>query len=49
MTEEQQPAVKIPAEIQFPWERVVGLLVIVLTLSVAVMAADLFGYLPTPA
>lgn len=48
MTEEQQPAVKNPAEIDFPWERVVVLIVVVLAMAVAVMAADMLGYLPTP-
>ena len=48
MSEEPRPAVN-PVQIQFPWERVVTLLMMVLTLSIAVMAADMLGYLPTPA
>jgi hypothetical protein len=48
MIEEPQPAVKNPAEIDFPWERVVMLIVLVLAMAVAVMAADMMGYLPTP-
>jgi hypothetical protein len=48
MSEEPRPAVTNPVQIDFPWERVVVLLVIVLTFSVAVMAADMLGYLPTP-
>jgi hypothetical protein len=49
MSEEPRPAVTSPVEIQFPWERVVVLIVVVLAMSVAVMAADMLGYLPTPA
>ena len=49
MTEEPQPAVTTPAEIDFPWERVVVLIVGILAMAVAVMVADMLGYLPTPA
>ena len=49
MSEEPRPAVTNPVPIQFPWERVVTLLMMALTLSIAVMAADMLGYLPTPA
>ena len=46
--EEPQPAVTTPAEIDFPWERVVVLIVGILAMAVAVMAADMLGYMPTP-
>jgi hypothetical protein len=49
MIEEPQPAVSSPAQVHFPWERVVTLMLMVLTLAIAVMAADMLGYLPTPA
>jgi hypothetical protein len=48
MIEEPQPAVTTPAEIDFPWERVVVLIVGILAMAVAVMAADMLGYMPTP-
>jgi hypothetical protein len=49
MIEEPQPAVSSPAQIHFPWERVVVLMLVVLSLAIFVMAADMLGYLPTPA
>lgn len=49
MTEESQPAVIASGEIDFPWERVVILIVGILTMAMAVMAADMLGYMPTPA
>ena len=48
MIEEPQPAVQTPAQIDFPWERVVVFLVLLLTMAIAVMAADMLGYLPKP-
>lgn len=48
MSEEPQPAVSSPVQIQFPWERVVTLMLMVLTMAIAVMAADMLGYLPKP-
>ena len=49
MIEEPQPAVSSPAQIHFPWERVVVLMLMVLSFAIFVMAADMLGYLPTPA
>jgi len=48
MIEEPQPVVTSPAQIQFPWERVVVLMLMILTMAIAAMAADMLGYLPTP-
>jgi hypothetical protein len=48
MSEEPRPAVTTPVQIDFPWERVVVLMLMVLTFAIAVMAADMLGYLPTP-
>ena len=48
MIEEPQPAIASPVEIDFPWERVAVLMLMVLSFAIAVMGADMLGYLPTP-
>jgi hypothetical protein len=48
MSEEPQPAASNPAQVQFPWERVVVLMLMLITFAIVVMAADMLGYLPKP-